>query len=399
MRFVETDGKHARGMMKSLAIHNPDGWAVARRRLPTAIAWLEEGLKRGDHVGIQLSAQCGDDEPVLASTGWAAPGIPMRDDTLVVPLCAGKPMVAAAAVRAMDQQLVSPTDPLSRFLPGLRGSCLDDVTIAASLSHSIDGVDPAKQPEMDDYLVPLCQAADMVLSKVSRTPDRSGDKGLYLSWPFTLVGALLEVVYGTSLDVVMRQEVFEPLGLTDTWMGMPQAVAAEYVASGRMASLYDCNGEEPEVVPIWEPEGPVGFSRPVPTMGVRNPCYEMGRFYRALMLAREGRDNDWLSSPAAWMMTTRHRAGMPEADSGAMIDFGLGVELESRHYDKTWMSFGPHCALSTFGHKGMSCYITFCDPSRRIVVATYINGRIQGMAHGRRVFVLAQKIYEDFHAV
>lgn len=383
-------------MLRTVETDYSAGWKSARKSLPTALSWLEHGFDRGDHVGVQMFVQVGDDEPVRASTGLGAPGVVMTDDTIAILLCASKPMVAAALMRAVQEGLLSLTDRVDRHLPSMRGTSLGDVRLVDCVSHAVSGVDPAEQPSDLEFYVPLAEALDLVRKRVNRAP--GGRTVQYMSWPFILTAAVLESVFGQPLADLMRQQVFLPLGMRDTWMGMPVETFDEYTAQNRLAVLYDCTGDVPRTVPIWAEEA----TRPewaLPTVGVRGPSAEIAKFYRALLTAREGSATDWLQPVSAWAMTARHRVGLPEADSTAMIDFGLGLEMESRHYDKVWMSYGPHNSLSTFGHKGMSCYLSFCDPVVRTVVTVFVNGQIEGMAHGRRMFQLAQKIYEDLDLV
>lgn len=368
-------------------------WGEASVRLPRATDWLNDCFDRGMHVGVQLAVTHAG-TVICGSQGAATTTEPMRDDTLILPLCGSLPMVAAAAVRAMDAGLMGPSDPLHRFLPEAAGTSLGEVTVQAALSHAVTGVDLTSQPPVEEYLRPLDDARQLVLDRVRRRPVRAGEDAVYTTWPFILVASALERVFESPLQELMRREVFEPLGMMDTWMGMPDDVVDRYREEGRLSDLFDCNGSGPELVTMWGIEG-VAPGWALPTQGLRAPAVDIAAFYTGLLAARRGQDSSWLSLPAAWAMTTRHRVGIPEQGADAMIDFGLGVELESRHYDKRWISFGPTCSLSTFGHKGMSCFMSFCDPDADLVVVVYLNGQIQGMAHGRRVFLLAQKIYED----
>jgi CubicO group peptidase (beta-lactamase class C family) len=255
----------------------------------------------------------------------------------------------------------------------------------------------AELDQQVDLFAPLSALTDDVLRRATVRPERIKHTGQYMSWPVVLVGAALERVFGQPLQALMRSEVFEPLEMKDSWVGMPEERADRYAEQRRWAVLHDCGGDRPRPIPWSEPDG-VDPTIARPSNGVRAPSREIGAFYRALLLAREGRESHWLSPAAAWMMTTRHRVGLPEP-SGALIDFGLGVELESRHYDKFWMSYGPHCSLSTFGHKGESCFLGFCDPEARAVVTVFVNGQIEGMAHGRRMFRLTELLYEDLGLV
>ena len=73
-----------------------------------------------------------------------------------------------------------------------------------------------------------------------------GEKAGY--HPFTswfILGELVRIVSGTPLPQYVRQHVFEPLGMVDSWIGMPAARYYEY--GTRIATLIDT--ERPQRAP------------------------------------------------------------------------------------------------------------------------------------------------------
>ena len=66
--------------------------------------------------------------------------------------------------------------------------------------------------------------------------NQPGEKFLY-GLNTDLLGCLIEVISGTSLDIFLQKNIFEPLGMTDTYFNVPAAKA------GRMAGVYTEDNE------------------------------------------------------------------------------------------------------------------------------------------------------------
>jgi len=375
-------------------IYRSAAWNDAYDSFPLTLAWLDSGFSAGEHAGIQLSVQLDNDDIASLSAGIAGPNRPMRDDSLIYPLCASKPMLAAAIIRAMEGGALSLSNRVSSYIPELRNGVAGNLTFLQCLAHAVDGVDLRVEPSSESMMTSLPAAVLVILRRLRMYGESWRAPANYLTWPYTLMAAALENATQTPVSRFMEDEVFIPLGMKNSHLGMSTDAVASYRARDSLVTLYNCDSRTAaEPIPGFGDDSPT-LELAIPSMGVRTTTADIVRFYGALLAARAGDARSWLSESSALMMTARHRAGIPE-ESGAMIDFGLGVELESRHYDKLWMSFGPSCDLATFGHKGQSCFMSFADPRWKLKVAIFINGTIMGMAHGRRVFTFAQKLYQD----
>jgi CubicO group peptidase (beta-lactamase class C family) len=96
-------------------------------------------------------------------------------------------------------------------------------------------------------------------------------------------------------------------------------------------------------------------------------------------------------------MTSRVRQGLFDQTFQHVIDFGLGVMINSnRHGAETVpYGFGRHASPGAFGHGGSQSSIGFADPEHDLVVVIIANGAPGEPAHQRRNRELTSAIYED----
>jgi CubicO group peptidase (beta-lactamase class C family) len=155
----------------------------------------------------------------------------------------------------VEEGLVELDAPLRRYLPAFAVAAdgvADRVTIRHLLTHSsgVDGDNFSDTGRGDDALekyVATCAALRQV-HPVGATMS-------YCNTGFTLLGRVIEVVTGQVWDAVMRERLFEPLGLTHT------ATLPEDVLRFRAAIGHIQPAGEVVVAPMWglpRTAGPAG---------------------------------------------------------------------------------------------------------------------------------------------
>ncbi|MCC7265439.1 MAG: beta-lactamase family protein, partial [Candidatus Latescibacteria bacterium] len=207
-----------------------------------------------------------------------------------------------------------------------------------------------------------------------------------------VLGELLRRLGGRPCAQVLREELLLPLGMADSWVGMPGEVYRANI--DRLAGLYNTQGEMLRPVAHWDAEAAVVACRP--WAGGRGPMRELGRFYEAL-LAGGGP----LVAPATVRhFTSRHRAGLFDHTFGKTIDWGLGFALDSKHHGPDIpYGYGAHASPGTYGHGGRQCCAAFADPERGLVVALGFTGMPGEGAHDRRVRSFLEALYRDLDLV
>src|SRR5205814_630585 len=77
----------------------------------------------------------------------------------------------------------------------------------------------------------------------------------------------------------VRGRIFEPLGLCDSWIGMPPEAYRQY--GNRIGFMHNTEGGQAEPLPFWNSEPGCALCRP--GSNGRGPIRELGRFYEALL--------------------------------------------------------------------------------------------------------------------
>src|SRR5688500_19012468 len=110
-----------------------DGDAAA---LPKTLAALRGGVGRGLHPGAQAYVSKAKKTVGDFAVGAARPGVPMRRDTLVLWMSAGKPAAAVAVAQLWERGRLDLDDPVAKHVPefGARGK--EAITVRHLLTHT-----------------------------------------------------------------------------------------------------------------------------------------------------------------------------------------------------------------------------------------------------------------------
>ena len=109
-----------------------------------------------------------------------------------------------------------------------------------------------------------------------------------------------------------------------------------------------------------------------------------------------------LSPPAAEAMVARHRSGLKDRTFGAVLDWGLGVIIDSKVHSRGGIvpyGYGPHAGPRTYGHGGAQSSGAMCDPDAGLVAAVVFDGQPGDAKHSRRVHEVWSALYEDLGLV
>jgi CubicO group peptidase (beta-lactamase class C family) len=102
-------------------------------------------------------------------------------------------------------------------------------------------------------------------------------------------------------------------------------------------------------------------------------------------------------------LIARQRCGLHDHTFGQVLDWGLGLVLDSKlhHGGATHLyGYGAHASPRSFGHSGFRTTLAFCDPEHGLSVACAWNGLVASHAvHSQRQNALCAAIYEDLGLV
>mmetsp|Transcript_160375 Transcript_160375/g.292876 ORF Transcript_160375/g.292876 Transcript_160375/m.292876 type:complete len:530 (-) Transcript_160375:203-1792(-) len=193
---------------------------------------------------------------------------PFTKDSIVRVYCITKTAVAVGILMLMERNCLKLSDPICKYLPAFKnlrfvrhGNAVLETdpdtqpvtqkcTILRLLTHTAGfgyGADFGEKPTggMDRMYQPLLQALDRreirsledYCKQLAKLPLRfRPGKALNYAMGHDVLGRIIEVITGQSLDVFLHTEIFGPLGMEDTGFFVPEQKAS------RLAALY-CNAE------------------------------------------------------------------------------------------------------------------------------------------------------------
>jgi CubicO group peptidase (beta-lactamase class C family) len=173
--------------------------AIARREIPGAVLLCGQNnqivyLKAYGNRSLEPTTQ------------------PMTTDTVFDLASLTKPMATATSVMLLvERGTVTLQDPIARYIPPFGQNGKDKITVEHLLLH-LGGL------VADNPLADYQTGADEALAKIDALPTRNepGTKFIYTDVGFIMLGRLVQAVDGRKLDQFARDEIFVPLGMSDT---------------------------------------------------------------------------------------------------------------------------------------------------------------------------------------
>ena len=367
------------------------------RPMPRTIAVLEAGTRSRLHVGAQLFVALNDATEAEIAIGLSAPNKPMKADTMMTWLSCSKIATSIQFARIWQEGLVDLDDPVKVHLPEFGGAGKEAITIRHVWTHTCALLN------IEQQLFPVrynqSHAANIALICAGEI-DSGVKPGTRAGYQTSVVALLLaEIVSrkrGRDFRDVIREEVFLPLGMKDSWLGMPAAAVDLY--RDRLGQTFDTSGAEPKPG-SWAPDAAEHLTHLMPGGNGRGPMRELARLL-ALLDRRGTLEGVQILAPTTVeALTARQRCGMYDRSWGLVLDWSLGLTLDSRmhHGGATHLyGYGMHSSPRTFGHSGFRTTTAFCDPDCGLVVACSWNGMTaDDTIHSQRQNALCTAIYED----
>ena len=341
---------------------------------------LLTGIEEGLHVGAQVHVRHRGETVEDLAVGMAKPGVPMTAETSMIWFSSTKGVTAVATALMWERGAFSLDDSVAQHLPEFGENGKDAVTIRHVLTHTggfrfADFVGGAGFRDVDEAWPDICAAP----LEEGWAPGRKA--GYHPTSGMAVLAKLIEHWDGRHFREFVRSEIFEPLGMDQSWIGMP---ADRYDAS----TIGVMHNTEAEPRPLPRVDSVEAVTQCVPGAGGRGPMAQLATLYELLRRGGELDGVRLLAPQTVEAISARHRAGMHDETFGVSIDWGLGFIVDSAIY-------GTRSSPRTFGHGGARSSVAFCDPEAELVVALVCNGMPPQSAHYRRMVGICNAIYDD----
>jgi CubicO group peptidase (beta-lactamase class C family) len=357
--------------------------------VPRTEAELERGVAGGLQLGGQLYVSRAGKVVADAGFGAARPGERMTRAHRMLWMSSTKPLAALAIAQLWERGALALDDPVARHLPEFAAGGKEGVTVRHLLTHTgglrmLDVGWPAL--DWDAIVAKVCAQR----LEPRWVPGRKAGYHLASSW--FVLGELVRRLDGRPFERYVREELLEPAGAADSFVGMP--VEVYRATRERIAPMFDVGSGEPRELDV---TGEEKIVRPNPGANGCGPIRELAFLYEALRAGGERSGRRLLSPQTVAAVVARQRVGLVDQTFRAKLDWGLGVIVDSKHYGEANppYGYGPHAGPRTFGHSGARSSTAFCDPDAGLVVALAVNGLPDDETHRARFERLTAAIYED----
>jgi CubicO group peptidase (beta-lactamase class C family) len=211
--------------------------AVDERRLDQARVLLEQAANDGAFGGAVALVEQGGQTVAHWAVGYAQrepAQRPMTGDTIFDLASLTKPVAGAtAALLLLEDGVWSLDDAVTRFIPEFGANGKQDVTIRHLLTHS-SGISgwAATYVHGRDPEAALRFICGLSLGYAPGMDVQYSDLG------YSMLGHLVRRVSGAGLDVLLRERVWQPLGMTDTGY-QPDAALKPRIAATERGNRYE----------------------------------------------------------------------------------------------------------------------------------------------------------------
>lgn len=275
----------------------------------------------------------------------AAKTVPLKKDALFRLASMTKPIVTTAAMMLVEQGRMKLGDPITNWLPELKDLKVETANGDVALAR------PVWVQDLMRHTAGLVYAGATKSPRIkegydkgnieSREVDITGDEMLKnlgqiplahqpgTFWEYSIsvdvLGLLVERVAGQPLDAVLKEMLFDPLGMTDTAFWVPPEKAA------RIAEAFDSDSQKAGMLKSYRIlANPSGKSYFKGGAGLVGTAADYLKFTQMFVNGGEYNGKRYLSKKTVEFMFSDHTAGMGGttfASTGPGYGFGLGYAV------------------------------------------------------------------------
>jgi CubicO group peptidase (beta-lactamase class C family) len=283
-----------------------------------------------------------------------------QPDALFWVFSASKPLVALLVHLLAERGELSLDNPVARYWPQFGSAGKADITVRQVLQHR-SGLPVARSRVLDALAMTDWDRSVQHIeqARVSWPPGQVPAYH-YISYGFIL-GEPVRRVSGTGVAEFLAGRFLRPLGLRDTYLGLPAELWPRHVPirgrglAGLVSQAFVNRRQTREAV--------------IPAAGVSTTARDLARFYQALL--RGGELGGVRILRASTVQEARRPSSDGETDRFLLLPmrWSQGFQLGGPGPGGVTGPMGRLSSPLTFGHNGSNCCIAWADPDRDLVVA------------------------------
>jgi len=259
---------------------------------------------------------------------------PMRKDSLFRIASLTKPITCAGIMVLADEGKISVIDPVEKYLPEYKG--LKVTGCAGTAGYACEALTPSRPIDIEDLMMHTSglagnlsaregEKSPATLAELAAGGARTqllfqpGTSWNYSNIGYNVLGRIIEVVSKQPYDTFLKEKIFEPLAMKDTYFFVPEE------KTERLATLYTLSGSTLTKAP--SPSKVQGAPKiPMPAGGIVSTAEDIFRFN--MMMRNKGilDGRRVLSAAAVTLMTTSH-TGSLKAGWVPGVGHGYGYEV------------------------------------------------------------------------
>lgn len=285
------------------------------------------------------------------------------DDTWFLVASLTKPMLATAILLLVERGEIALNQRVTDLIPEFKRGPKKTITIRHLLTHT------SGLPDMLSNNVELRQAQSSLLAFVEGTCKADlgytpGRGAIYQSMGYALLGRILELVTQQDYRKFIREQLFEPIGMKQSWLGLPEDKLTDpNIAEVRCPPEFRDGTEWNWNSNYWKTFG-------APWGGLISTVHDVSLFCRWVLNDGVTAHGDSLLSPSLLQLATSNRLGdFPEMPAAERRTRGWGYGWRMNWVDHR----GTFCDLigpDAFGHWGATGTVMWID--RSLNMATVI---------------------------
>ncbi|MDG1293039.1 MAG: serine hydrolase [Pseudomonadales bacterium] len=307
---------------------------------------------------------------------------PLQKDSLFRIYSMTKPITSVALMMLYEQGAFQMKDPVSKFIPEFENltvmNAAGDIvpaektmtmqhlmTHTAGFSYGFNPNDPIDKLYLKAELIKAKNLDDFI-DRLATLPLRS-EPGT--TWHYSVavdvMGLVVERISGIAFNVFLQQEIFDPLGMKDTFFSVPNEKRDRFIPN----QIWDAEkGAMTTVVelPEWNYEDVTLFSG---GGGLVSTAYDYLRFAEMMRNGGALKGKRLLSPKTIDFMTRNHVASLGDdvysASSG--LGFGLGFQIVTNP-----VALGLMSSVGEYSWSGAAGTSFWIDPVENIVSITMI---------------------------